>query len=530
MRHPVVAAALLFAAAVPLRSTGVLHAQTPPSQSVQQVNPAIVLRGNGDVEHDVVLRALLARSDFLLITRDTVISRTDTVHSTVVVIGATLRLDGTVTGDLISIGGNVFVRPSAYVLGETRNIAGGLYPSQLAHMNPTIENAPNAPYQVVQTPGVITILGLERSAGFKLPGLADAGIPTYDRVNGLTIQLGSSINLPRAGLVEPAVKAWGTYWSQRGDFGGGAELDIRRRRTTFAAGAERTTATNERWIRKDLSNSLAMLLQGKDYRNYYAADRAYVELSRTFERTTRVTTGSLIAQVEDAAPLRAARPWSFLKPDTIRPNDYGVSSNGVRRIPDGRLTSAIATLDTRWDRPNFSAKVAGLAELGTTALDGDASFARYLLNGDVVLHAIRDHSLRVQWHFQGPLPGTDTLPYQRWSFVGGSGTLPTFQVAQFQGDRVALVETRYTIPLPHAFILPLLGRPGVDLLHYTGMAWSQNQSSRFEQNVGLQLGYRIAYLRFVTDPNHFGDRVKTTVGLTLPRKAYPWETAVEKQP
>jgi hypothetical protein len=536
MKHSVAAAARIFVAFLASASLAAsafapaqrLHAQQPAQ------NPVIVLRGHGDAEHDIVLRRLFApsvsdtRPAYLLITRDTVISHADTVHSDVVVVGATLRLDGTITGDLIGVGGNVFVRPSAWVLGETHNIAGGLYPSRLAHMNPVVENSPNAPYQVVATPGTITIIGVERPGGISLPGIKGLSVPTYDRVNGVSLRLGLDFDLPRAGLVEPALKAWGSYYSQRGDFGGGGEFEIRRRRTTFAAGAERTTLTNERWIRSDISNSLAMLLQGKDYRNYYAADRAYVRLSRTLEHAERITNASITAQVEEASPLRAAAPWSLLGPDSIRPNDYGfrdATLQGIRRKPEGRLTSAIATLDTRWDRPNFIAKLAGLAEIGSTALDGEASFARYALEGDVALHAIRDHSLRVQWHFQGPLPGTDSLPYQRWSFVGGSGTLPTFQVAQFNGDRVALVETRYTIPLPHALTLPLLGRPGIDLLHYTGMAWTRDQTAHFEQNLGVQLGYRIAYLRFVTDPNHFGDRVKTSVGLTLPRKNYPWETA-----
>ena len=109
------------------------------------------------------------------------------------------------------------------------------------------------------------------------------------------------------------------------------------------------------------------------------------------------------------------------------------------------------------------------------------------------------------------------------SFVGGSGTLHTFQVAAFQGDRVAFVGTKYTIPLPAFTTLPLLGRPGLDLLHYAAMAWSRNEHRNLEQNVGLRLGYKILYLRVLTDPAEFGDVVKTSIGVTFPRKSYPWE-------
>jgi hypothetical protein len=41
-------------------------------------------------------------------------------------------------------------------------------------------------------------------------------------------------------------------------------------------------------------------------------------------------------------------------------------------MPHGRITSGIATLDTKWERPTFIASLGGLAELGTTALGGAA--------------------------------------------------------------------------------------------------------------------------------------------------------------
>lgn len=483
----------------------------------------VILRGHGDIEHDDFMRNLFASSDYLLITRDTVITRLDTVRTKVVVIGATLRLDGTLLSDLINVGGNVFVRPSATVMGETHNIAGGFYPSELAHIAPKIDNAPNAPYEVVLTPTTVEVVGTLHPSSLVLSGIKGLSIPTYDRVNGLTLKLGAGVILPRMGRTESVLRGWGTYYSQRGDFGGGGELAMTTGWTELTAGAERGVHTNERWIRSDITNSLAMLLQGHDYRNYYGADRAYVRIDRILEKRARMTTLSLAGQVEEASYLRAGTPWSWNKPDSVRVNDYGMASDGSRRRPDGRITSAIATLESAWDRPTFIAKVKGVSEVGTKALGGDASFAMFILDGDVAMQALKHHTLAVEAHFQGPLPGTDSLPYQRWSFVGGSGTLHTFQVAAFQGDRVAFVGTKYTIPLPAFMTLPLLGRPGLDLLHYAAMAWSQNEHRSWENNVGLRLGYKILYLRVLTDPKNFGDVVKTSVGVTFPRKSYPWE-------
>lgn len=506
----------LFAACV-----AIVTACIAPSRASAQT---VTLRGHGDIAHDSYIRALLASKDYLLITRDTVIARNDTVKPTVLVVGATLRLDGTVMRDLVSIGGNVFVRPSANVIGETHNIAGGLYPSELAHMNPVIENSPNAPYQIVTTPASIDIVGSLHPSVLELSGIKGLSIPTYDRVNGVTLRLGAGFILPTAGRTESILRAWGTYYSQRGDFGGGAELGVTRGWTAVTAGAERTFLTNERWIRRDISNSLSTLLQGNDYRTYYGADRAYVSLARTLEKSARVTTAGLTAQVEEASPLRAGRPWSLHAADSIRPNDYGARADGTRRLPDGRITSGIATLGTKWDRPTFIATVSGLTEVGTTALGGASSFARYALSGDVAMAALRHNTLEVEWHFQGPLPGTDSLPYQRWTFVGGSGTLQTFQTEAFTGDRVAFVATKYTFPLPASLTLPLVGRPGIDLLHYAAMAWSKDQKRGLEQNVGFRLGYRILYLRVLANPRDLGNHRSTTIGITFPRGSFPWET------
>ncbi len=497
-----------------------------PQASVAE--PAVRVRGRGDPEHDRYLRQILEGTDRLLITRDTVIARNDTVRTRVVVVGATLRLDGVILGDLIGIGANLFVRPSARITGEVRNVAGGLYSSALATIAGPIENSPNAQYEIVRSDTLVTVLGTEHPSILELPGIKGLGIPTYDRVSGVTLRAGAGLILPRVGRAEPVVRAWGQYYSHRGDFGGGGEVAIKRGWTEIAAGAERTTLTNEEWIRKDMSNSFAMLLQGKDYRNYYAADRAFVRLDRTLEKGARTSIARLTAQVEDASPLRAGQPWSLFKPDSIRPNHYGTepaSTDGPAfiRNPNGRITSAIASLSTEWEAPRLVLKANGLAEVGTTALNGDHAFARFEMGGNVALPAIKDHTLRFEGYFQGPLPGTDSLPYQRWGFVGGSGTLHTFQVAAFPGDRIAFVETMYTVPLPERLSLPLLGRPGLDLLHAIAMAWKFDQNQRFEQNIGARLGYRIAYLRVLTNPRNFSDDIKVSVGVTLPRKAYPWQ-------
>jgi hypothetical protein len=219
------------------------------------------------------------------------------------------------------------------------------------------------------------------------------------------------------------------------------------------------------------------------------------------------------AQVEDAQPLVAADPWSIS--GEFRPGNIPVA--------ESRVTSAVIGGNSTWTHPLHVLEIDALAEFATDVLDGDHSFSRYEIDASWAMAALANHTLRIQPHVQGPLPGTESLPFQRWSFVGGSGTLNTYAIAEFRGDRVAFVETEYSIPLPRRLRIRLLGRPNFDLLHMAGMAWSSGQSPAFEQNVGVRLRFNMLYLRAVTHPSRFEDDAEFSIGVSFPRSPHPWQ-------
>jgi hypothetical protein len=167
-------------------------------------------------------------------------------------------------------------------------------------------------------------------------------------------------------------------------------------------------------------------------------------------------------------------------------------------------------------------RVAALVESALDVLGGEHAFSRYLVSADWAMAGFANHTLRLQPHFQGPLPGTESLPRQRWSFVGGSGTLYTFDVAEFRGDRVAFVETRYSIPLDPIRIR-FIGSPDLEVLHLVGMAWTAEERRDLEQNVGLRLRFPLVNARVITNPRAWVDDLKFSVGVNLPRRSWPWE-------
>src|SRR5690606_11952385 len=271
----------------------------------------VVREGEGIPAFDRRIDALLAAGDFLLVTRDTLIARQDTVPRSVLVLDASLILEGDVAGDLLAVGANVFLRPTARIRGDAINLAGGLYRSEQAMIAGTIEDHPLAPYRVIRSDGTVRIQGIQAPAGWELAWPFGLRPPTYDRVDGLTLRWEGSYGarLWRGG--RQTVRGSVAYRTERSAPAGGLEIDETRGGTRVAIGARRETDTNDRWIRGDAYNSLTFLTTGRDYRDYFEADRLYATVERDFEGTRIRGSARLRAQLERARSLAASDPWTL---------------------------------------------------------------------------------------------------------------------------------------------------------------------------------------------------------------------------
>lgn len=451
---------------------------------------------------------------YLLVARDTTFAAADTVPGPVLVLDATVIVEGVVAGDLIAVDGEVFLRPTARIIGDAVNIGGGLYRSESAAVQGVVIDRPEAPYRVARGADVLRIEAAEARRAFTLDGLSGFRTPTYDRVSGLTVRWGAAYLPPHISGFEPRIHGEVAYRSERGSLGGGLDLALERAGTAIVLGARDVTVTNEEWIRDPLRNSLSYLFTGRDYRDYYGARQLFLELRRRSARGPLAWDARLRAQIEDARPLRADDPWTVFD-DSIRPN-----------LPadEGRISSLIATGAGEW-AGTLATVAAGVAvELAGAAAAGDFTFARFAAWTDLAMAALANHGLELRLHFRGPLPGTESLPRQRWTFLGGSGTFPAFGIASFRGDRLAFVETTYIIPLGPSFDIPLLGRPDLETFHVAGMAWTDAVSHDLEQNVGLRLRFPFVTARLATDPTEPVDAARLDLGLTLPHAGRrPWE-------
>lgn len=475
--------------------------------------PRVETRGASDVAVDRRLARLLAGSPIVL-SADTTLTPADTLRGSVLVLDATLVLEGVITGDLVIVDAGAFVRPNAVVRGDLVNIGGGLYRSEVARIGGTILDLPTAPYRVAREPDLLVIIASDSPSPLELDGFYGVRPPTYDRVNGVTAVVGARYTLPMIEEVTPSVRAHAGWRTELGEPTYGASAELRRFATTLHGGYFRGWSTNDDWIRGDLMNSLNYFWDGDDLRDYFDAEQAWIgvrhelgDVEKAFHAMVDVR-----GQVEDATSLPGDDPWHLLSGD-VRPNPA---------IDPGRTTSLIAGVDVLWQ--GLQTHFEGRAEYEGARgwLDGDFEFDRVTVFGDWAMHAFADHTLEIEFFTQHPLGG-GVMPRQEWSFVGGSGTIQTAELAQHTGDRVVFVESKYIVPFPERLALPFVGAPELQLIHAAGMAWTGSDAPPFRQEIGARLQFFAVYLRYMLEPVDPSNN-KLDLGIRWPfGTTFPWQ-------
>lgn len=334
-------------------------------------------------------------------------------------------------------------------------------------------------------------------------------IPTYDRVNGLTLPWGPKIETSN-GRID--VDALVRYRSHLGDWdpsvegvmrpGDGNELRLFVGRGTF---------TNDEWIRGDLLNSAAALVVGSDARNYYRADKATARFSRAFAKGSALVTPFISANYErdwstgSVAPTKS--PWSVFGRSGLlrmrRPNPP---------IDRGHIASAIIGSALELTKDNLNAKLNLTLEQsvntaydsacvstpgGTLCRQPGQAFTQAVFHGTVKFPTVGSQTFSFTGHGMWT-PGAGPAPAQRFAYLGGSGTLATVHLLALGGDRLLYVQGDYMIPI-EKINLPLTGNPFVAVRYAAGNAGVGSLPALI-QNIGIGLGASVLRVDFTVDP------------------------------
>lgn len=416
---------------------------------------------------------------------------------TVIVLGRDAIIEARVHGDVIIVGGDAFLHPGAVVDGRVLAIGGGVYESRLAFTRGGVESHQDFTYDVQSTSSGYTLdfrpIRLTQSPPFSLPGIYGIRIPTYDRIDGLSLTVGPLITLDTGRFaIDPTI----TYRSNLGVFDPAIVGDFAfGRRTSVNLYVGRTTLTNDDWIWSDLVNSAAVLGLGLDTRNYYRADRAEATLHHLVEGVTLELDPFVGVRVErdrsvarDSLALHV--PWSFFGRSAAdrmhRPNPA---------ITPGTLQSVLLGAHATWEAQRVRASV-DLTNEGAAFDVGSRRFVQSTLHGTIRFPTFGAQEFYLTTHLLETLG--DTAPAQRWSYLGGSGTLPTLELLSMGGDHLVYVESNYFIPFLR-FDLPVVGPPSITLRHMIGSA-GVGRLPDFEQNLALRVALSFFRVDFAVDP------------------------------
>jgi hypothetical protein len=444
------------------------------------------------------LARILADDAFTLIDRDTVLGESFLAYGDLLIVDAEVRLEGEVRGDAVVVGGALFLRPGAVVQGSILVVGGLFLHSTLASYG-----------EVTEVPGEITALRGDVDRGFVvtfleappepplqrlvLPGFFGVGLPVYQRVDALTLNWGIQWR-PGGDLQGPVVGARVAYRTARRSFGGGLEADLPLGRgNRLSLLAERATRTPDLWIRGDLVNSLLHAARGSDPRNYHESDRVRLAVERPLPFLTFRGWGHgpfLRLELSRDRSLEAVDTWSLLGREPRRRNPP---------VFEGRLASVTAGSQLRWSGATSRVDGVVMVERGLEVAGiGEWEFTQWTADGSVRMEALWGHTITSRARAMGTLGGVEA-PRQRWSHVGGGGTLPTVGEAALDGDNLLFVDTRYLAPLtPLGFTA--LGPPQLELAHLAGTAWPTGARPTLEQALGVGMRLLLASAMIYVDP------------------------------
>ena len=244
-----------------------------------------ILRGALAADHDIMLTDS---------TRRLVLPRDADVPRTVVILGGDASVGATVRGDVIVVGGDLFLRPGAVIDGRIIAIGGGVYGSTLASVKGGSESLRDHTFDVASSDDAVRLtyryIGA-RDPWLEFPLMEGLRIPSYDRVNGASVIWGPVLRPTMRWVVDPTV----TYRSHLGKWDPGLNAIFQLgEQYTLTLDARRSTLTNDAWIYSTPINSVNTLVRGSDIRNYYRADRAGLEVRR-FDESARDVAATFLA-------------------------------------------------------------------------------------------------------------------------------------------------------------------------------------------------------------------------------------------
>ncbi|CAN5501833.1 hypothetical protein BH09GEM1_BH09GEM1_17700 [soil metagenome] len=455
----------------------------------------IVRTGTGRNSAEFVREAVAQRHVVIRGSGKLELPRDSTITSTLIVIGRPTYLSSKVQGNVVVIGGDLFLRPGVDVAGHAVAIGGTVAPTTLGRVGGRIESYRDDVYDVNETPGGLA-LDLRPEPTDPIPfvqtnGIYGVMIPTYERVDGLSLPLGALVTLPGAAVVlEPTV----TYRSRLGAWDPSVAATVNEGGDFhFAGKAGYFTRTNEAWNYSDFVNSATSFFAGLDTRNYFRSKTAEGRVFASVVQPGLSIEPFLGVRYESVSPITAAANVF-----SVRGKKSDERMARVNPLVDaGTIGSGLLGAQLYDTLGVVTSRLRAEVEKSFTTVSGTRGFTQLTLDGRIGFPTFGTQSLRIRAHAVGTVG--DSIARARYAYLGGSGTLPVLELLEQGGTQLLFVESRYMIPLP-GIVMPLLGSPVLTLRHIMGSAGVGSLPS-LEQEVGVGIGLSALRLDYTKAAN-----------------------------
>ena len=186
--------------------------------------------------------------------------------------------------------------------------------------------------------------------------------------------------------------------------------------------------------------------------------------------------------------------------------------SGIAVARGGLDANLDVTVEHAFKAPTFLCAV--IPPVGPPAC-GDASFTQTTLDSHLKFPTFGTQTFEFRGH--ALFTGGNTLPPQRFAYLGGVGTLATVNLLALGGDRLLYFMGDYVVPIDR-IVLPFVGSPFLALTYAAGTA-GVGSTPPLIQNLGVGAGVSLFRVDYTIDPaqnrSPFSRKSAWSFGLSL---------------
>jgi hypothetical protein len=446
---------------------------------------------------------------------DAVIEEEDTLNANVVVKAGDLTVYGKVVGDVLVVGGNLYVKDNGYITGNAKVINGDVFKDEVARIDGYIDKTSSAANSYRENEKKFTRSSTRLNANWisETTNL-DNFIFRYNRVEGLFLGTGSDKRYYWDGRKSYSIFGSFGYGFKAREWRGNLGLS---RQFAFNDGqlieigleGHKLTDSKDNWIIGVHENTAAAILIHEDFRDYYR--RIGMGFNAGYALQQDYVTGQVRVEylIDDYKSMENRTEWSIFGGDKTFRLNPSIDEGQMRSI----LTSAGLSTVTKTMYGPEGWSIFATAEFADKNFGGDFGFNQYVLDVRRYQPLGRYDNLNVRLR-AGTSEGS--LPVQKIFELGGLSTLHGFSFKSQAGNRMILVNAEYIVNgdflgelefwpswLMSGINFLVLGDAAVLRSEVLGTSWNKGFSgirfSEFRHDVGVGVAsrsgsFRLAYV------------------------------------